>query len=463
VAQATGTTLPVNSAWGYNAAMKITHLQSATELIEANGVRILTDPWLVDGEYYGSWFHVPSYEGPVEELEADWIYVSHIHPDHFSRKTFARLSRKIPVLIHRYASPFLKRNIEMLGFLVAELPHGEAFALGNGVEITIFAADNCNPELCSRFFGCAPVETRYGSTQIDTMAVVSDGRHTILNTNDCPFALAGETLAAIAAKFGTIDLLLVGYAGAGPYPQCFHFDDLAKQREAAARKEAQFLDIAGKYVEAVKPRAFMPFAGTYVLGGRLAHLNDLRGVPSVERAFDLLKAMPQVAATGSEAILINPGEHYDLAAGKASAPYRRQGGQAAGLAHIATRPYDYDSEPVPTRDEVLALAPAAYDRFEAKRREIDFRTQTRILIDIPQGEVIEILPGQGWSVRPRAEAMARDGYVAIGCDPRLLHQLLKGPRFAHWNNAEIGSHLTFRREPDRFERGLYFCLCSFHA
>ena len=36
--------------------MKITHLNGACEIIQANGVKILTDPWLVDGEYYGSWY-----------------------------------------------------------------------------------------------------------------------------------------------------------------------------------------------------------------------------------------------------------------------------------------------------------------------------------------------------------------------------------------------------------------------
>ena len=48
-------------------------------------------------------------------------------------------------------------------------------------------------------------------------------------------------------------------------------------------------------------------------------------------------------------------------------------------------------------------------------------------------------------------------------DHNLLHRLLRGPRFAHWNNAEIGSHLRFDRKPDVFERGLYHCLCFLHS
>ena len=40
--------------------MKITNIYSATVLIEDKGVKLLCDPWLVDGEYYGSWFCYPS-------------------------------------------------------------------------------------------------------------------------------------------------------------------------------------------------------------------------------------------------------------------------------------------------------------------------------------------------------------------------------------------------------------------
>ena len=45
--------------------MFITHLNGACEIIISNGVKILTDPWLVDGEYYGSWYTYP----PVDDFD----------------------------------------------------------------------------------------------------------------------------------------------------------------------------------------------------------------------------------------------------------------------------------------------------------------------------------------------------------------------------------------------------------
>ena len=54
-------------------------------------------------------------------------------------------------------------------------------------------------------------------------------------------------------------------------------------------------------------------------------------------------------------------------------------------------------------------------------------------------------------------------YLIINLNPNLLYNLLKGPKYAHWNNAEIGSHLSFDRHPNIYERGLHTSLSYFHA
>ncbi|WP_099827034.1 MBL fold metallo-hydrolase [Oceaniglobus indicus] len=440
--------------------MKITHLQSSSELIEVAGVRILTDPWLVQGEYYGSWYHYPPLPMAPESLEFDYIYISHIHPDHLSRKTLARLDKTKPVLIHRFDEKFLRRSIEALGFQVIELAHGAPFDLGNGATIEIFGADDCNPELCAKFIGCAPVETEFRFTQIDSLSVITDGTHTILNTNDCPFDLSRTVLERIAKRHPVIDLLLVGYAGAGPYPQCFTFADDAQRRAAAARKEAQFIAQAVRYVDAVAPRRFMPFAGTYVLGGRLGPLNGSRGVPSLADALARIEAGISVASQG---LLLPAGASCDLSTGERTADYHEPAPEDVARFVQATfdAPYDYDCEVEPTDDALFAALTAAHPRFAAKARDIGFNSPTRILVRDGNGFAAAFDAVNG---PERIEgAPDADAFVEITVDRRLLGQLLKGPRYAHWNNAEIGSHLRYRRVPDTFERGLYYCLSAFHA
>jgi UDP-MurNAc hydroxylase len=53
-------------------------------------------------------------------------------------------------------------------------------------------------------------------------------------------------------------------------------------------------------------------------------------------------------------------------------------------------------------------------------------------------------------------------YVIYETDLRLLKFLLMGPKYAHWNNAEIGSQINFYRKPDVFERELYYSMSYFH-
>jgi UDP-MurNAc hydroxylase len=442
--------------------MKLTHLQSSTEIIEVAGTRILTDPWLVDGEYYGSWYHYPPLPMAVEDVDFDLIYISHIHPDHLSRKTLERLDRSKPVLIHNFEEKFLKRNIEALGFTVTELDHGAPYALPGGGTIEIWSADNCDPELCAKFIGCAPVESKFRFTQVDTLAVFSDGKKVILNTNDCPFDLARVVVDRVLAKHGHIDLLLVGYAGAGPFPQCFTFADHAALRAAADRKRDQFIGQAVKYIRTVNPDAWMPFAGTYVLGGRLGVLNAARGVPSLSEALARIEAQLDAKGRG---FLLNAGESYDLETRTTSAPYREgtSAEVAAFVASTSAAPYDYDGDEAPADAVLMEGFEAAWPRFSRTAANVGYVSDTDVVVTDGNGFAVAFGPDRPPRPVTRDEVATMPAVVEITVDRRLLGRLLKGPRFAHWNNAEIGSHLRFRRQPDVFERALYYSLSSLHA
>ena len=160
--------------------MKIEYLTSASVIIQDKKTSILCDPWLVDGEYYGSWCHFPELNFKPEDFDyVDFIYLSHIHPDHSSVKTLKKMNKNIPILIHSYETKFFKNMIERLGFTVIELQHNKRTHLKDDVYINILAADNCNPELCHKYFGCSIAENKFGSTSIDSMAVF-DNKNEVL-------------------------------------------------------------------------------------------------------------------------------------------------------------------------------------------------------------------------------------------------------------------------------------------
>lgn len=441
--------------------MKLTYIKSSTVLIEAENTKVLCDPWLFDGEYYGAWYHYPPLRVEEDYYKAiDYIYVSHIHPDHFSRKTFAFLDKSIPVLIHRYETKFLKFNLEKLGFSVIELPNDEPFFLSENFHINIIAADYCNPELCSKFFGCGIVEAKYGSTQIDSLAVFSDGIKSIVNVNDCPYELSKDALQKILNRYKKIDLALVGYAGAGPFPQCFDIKTENKIEKAKAKKE-QFIAQGINFIKTLKPTYFMPFAGTYVLGGKLSKLNDYRGVPEIEDAMEIMSKKVE-----SKGLLLNTYKTFDL-----YCPVDVDDYMPIDIAEkkkyienvLTEKALDYESNKIPNLAEILNLIPPSFNRFLKKRKEIQFDSDTFVIIWLSDELKVQFQCNTESYTFTSVNDPLPQKFVSYQVDQRLLIEILKGPRFAHWNNAEIGSHIQYRREPEVFERGLYHSMNFFHS
>ena len=247
--------------------MKITQLNSATNIIEdsVNGscVKILCDPWLKDEEYLGSWAIYPQYNFKPENFsDLDFIYISHIHPDHSSANTLSKLDKQIPVLIHNFPEKFLKDKIEGLGFKTIEVEHGIRTRLKNNIHVNIMAADNCDPNVCGKIMGCGLSEVKFQTTQIDTMAVFDNGNQVIVNTNDCPFDIAKNTASIIKSAYRKVDVLLLGYVAASSWPHCYNLSESQKEEEARKKQNAK-LETAKKYIEFLQPKYYVPFAGRY--------------------------------------------------------------------------------------------------------------------------------------------------------------------------------------------------------
>lgn len=118
--------------------MRLVFLGHACHLVELDGVRILTDPWLVDPIFGG---HVerdpPLAFGPADLPPLDAVALSHGHLDHFNAPTLAALPDKsIPVVHPVVTSTELDANLRRLGFHALHARDDwEPFEVG-GVRIT---------------------------------------------------------------------------------------------------------------------------------------------------------------------------------------------------------------------------------------------------------------------------------------------------------------------------------------
>jgi len=445
--------------------VKVTFHQSACVLIEGNGVKILNDPWLVDGAYIGSWHIYPPYEFQPNEFDnVDYIYISHIHPDHFNEKTLVHLNKEIPVLIHNFPIKVLKKSIEKLGFRTIEIEHDSRTHLKNNIYINILAADNCDPQLCGKYIGCANLQSSSGSNWIDTMCVIDDGNQVIVNTNDCPYELAQFTAMRIKNNYDHVDMLLNGYSGASAYPHMFEMTENEKIIAAEKKKSINYKR-GENYIKLLEPRYFMPFSGRYTLGGKISIHNGKTGEPELEEGFNHLVSV--IDQNKSKGILLNSKETFDLTTKTSSKSYVPIDPEKKKLYIknvLSKRMMDYENDIVPSTEELKKFLVKSYKRFEKMRKIFNYTSETVIIIDFSALELVVIsCKGGGINFVNKEKIPTYEKYIKLSLDKKLLKRLLEGPSKEHWNIAEGGGHIYFERVPEKYEPALYYCLYHLFA
>jgi len=443
--------------------LKVTYLQNAGVIVENFGEKILCDPWFVDGCYYGSWHHYPKFEFNEKEFDdVDYIYISHVHPDHFDIKTLQKLKKNIPVLIHEFPQKYFKENIEELGFNVEEIRNNKRTKLEK-TWINIIAADNCDPEICSRAFGCNFGFNQFGTNQIDTFSIIDNEEQVIVNSNDCPYEIGQNTAKMIKKQHPTVNLFLVGYTGASDYPCCYGLEESEKRNEAE-KKKMKRLQNAADYIHILDPEHYLPFAGRYVLGGKLTALMKYKGESTLDEGFEYLSK--NVNQEKNKGIILNMKAHFDLDTKKTSETYISENIQERNnyISNILSKlKLDYESDPSPKINSIFELIPKAYERFEKHRKMINYSTDTIIFIKLDAENLLLInCNGDGYKIIKNDEFQNFQKYLYLSLDPKLLFRILQGPKFAHWNNAEIGCHISWKRVPNVYDRSLMYCLNFFH-
>lgn len=445
---------------------KIKLYRSATVGVQSDDFKLLMDPWLTDGEYYGSWSHFPPFDldKNLSEINSyDAIYISHIHPDHCSEDTLKKINKMIPIYILSYHSKFLKFKLENLGFKVIELENFVNLQLSKNFNLRIIAADNCNPKLCYKFNGCANILEKNKTQQIDSLAVISVMGKNILNLNDCPFELASSCIKKILSHYKNIDLMMLGYGGAGPYPQCVsNFNHLEKKNEAK-KKRIKFINMAKNYIDKIKPKFYIPFAGTYYLSGKLARFEKYKGVPTVDEA---IKYLEKTIKSNSICVKLALESSFSLDNFKTSKKYIKIHNceiQNYVKNILSKKKLEYEKDKLPSSTIILDLAKKSHLRYLKKKKEFNLKLHSDVLIKVRSKFIHIDNKKDKISLKDKTQLDNIDKYVIYELDLRLLKKILSGPKFAHWNNAEVGSHIKFFRKPNIFDRKIYDSMCYFHA
>ena len=240
--------------------------------------------------------------------------------------------------------------------------------------------------------------------------------------------------------------------------------DENEKLNAIKTKKLQFLQNGLKLLEIVKPRFYLPFAGMYTLAGKFYTRNPYRGETDIDEGAKYLQE--NFKNPNSKCIMLNQNEYFDFSTyltSKSYIPIDQKKKQDYIKDILSKKKYDYEYDPIPKKQEIVDLAKQAFLRFEIYRKKIDFSSNTVILIEFSEKIFIKLSSnGESISFISKQESQNEKKYIKIFLDPRLLKRLLQGPKYAHWQVADGGSHLTYDRFPNNYERGLNYCLCYFH-
>jgi UDP-MurNAc hydroxylase len=236
--------------------VRITFLGHVGFHVETRHGTILCDPWFTPA-YFGSWFPFPRNDtlDTAPFRSPDYLYLSHLHRDHFDPAFLAHVDPRAQVLLPDFEVPYLERELRALGFTgFVRTKHGVPVDL-DGIEVTLFAMNQ-------------PADGPLG----DSAIVIADEDARVLNQND---ARPGDVAAL--QDLGPYDAHFVQFSGAIWYPVAYDFppEELAR---LARDKRANQMHRARQYVEWIGAANVFPCAGPpCFLDDDLWSLNDFDG------------------------------------------------------------------------------------------------------------------------------------------------------------------------------------------
>lgn len=400
--------------------IKVTYYYSACVAITTPDVSILCDPWFTDGIYDGSWYQYPKVKDPLELIgKHDLIYISHIHPDHYD-----------PVFLKKYLERYPGTRI-----FIAEGVFLDKKMDADGIPYELTGDKPFTHRMDFRV-----VKNDTGSiSDIDTALVVKYKDHAVVNMNDNQYYQPQiDKIKEFAPK---IDIALIGHTGAGPYPQTYYKDKDVLEG-MAHQKKFDFITRYCKMGRALGAKVNIPFAGQYILGGHLTHLNDYRGVSDAVEVLDF----------DTKAIVLEEGASIDTETLEATAtrkkPYPTPGIYLDEINNEMDYMKDFkylQADKIPWGKLMPKAYRNAFDKCEYKGESYE------IFIKF-NNKYYACCLGEKLSCFSAPPEKNDEPYSLIEIDYRYLFGLLTG--VYHWNNAEVGSQYMTTRVPDVYNRSV---------
>jgi len=212
--------------------MKTTFLGHSSILIESGKSKIVCDPWYTGEVFNEGWNLLATPKFKLADLDFNYIWYSHEHPDHFSVPDIKSIPPErrsdITILFQKTIDNKVKDFCINQGFKVKELEPFKEEKL------------------------CKDLTIINGNDGFDSWLYAKDKDHSILNLNDCRLYDV-QMLQEVKNKLGNIDAL---------YTQFGYANWVGNEGDLTGPKIARKIieDQLTKQVEILNPKYIIPFA-----------------------------------------------------------------------------------------------------------------------------------------------------------------------------------------------------------
>ena len=214
-------------------------LNHATVYFEYNGVSLITDPWLFGPAFVtGWWLADPSPKDSIDLLnKADFVFISHNHPDHLHSETLAELDKEKKIIVADFQTRSTEKFLRYLGFKnIISLKFKDVWELAPGFQVCILKSGDFRDD-----------SGIYLSINGVDFVLTVDANY--LNSNVLP---------------ENIDFLFTSFAGgASGFPLCFNDYDQEEKLAIVNRNRIAMRMQVLNYIKATKPTYYVPYAGMF--------------------------------------------------------------------------------------------------------------------------------------------------------------------------------------------------------
>lgn len=423
--------------------MKITHYSNSFISVRSQGEHIVCDPWMGKANASG-WQSFPEY--PVDQLarhlsDARWVYLSHLHDDHFhpqTLKALGLLDREF--VIKRFQTPVMRERLKKLG--VTRIHELDPFAISRfgSFEVAIF------PQMTSNSSGLDD-DVNY---DLDTSIAFRANGAVFFNQVDNPLS-AEDVIQVrdwIVKQLGPIDIACLMSGAASEYPQLFlGIDQAGEKRRIVERSLGELMT----WLRLLDPTYYFPAGGTYLIPGWLSIYGNNIAQPGFQEISELIKQLNLRV----QPLALEGGYSVDMSTHK---PQVRTGPEVMPIEadlHAAIRmhsadPYDYEVVVAPPFARIVEMLGAARENWLKKVQGDALHIVQSIRFDVYSELVAKDgMPDQArrlGSYQLFESGDKQAGDLIIHIDQRALCGCLTR-RFV-WNGV-LGALCLYERRPNR--------------